>query len=235
VLLEGLHALKHALRFGADVTAVVLREGVDLRRAAAPIAPDLLDRLGAAPVEVPRTVFGGLTPRPPPDGVIAVARRPAVDPTRVLGGGAGPVVVLEDPRHLGNVGACVRVAAAAGAAGLLVSGASDPWHPVAIRGGAGLQFALPVARIDAVPAIGQGLVAVDPGGALLDPASLPTHPVLLFGTERDGVRRATLERAEHVVRLPMQPEVSSLNLATAVAVVLYALRGLDERPRWSVR
>ena len=40
-----------------------------------------------------------------------------------------PVVLLEDPRHLGNLGACVRVAAAAGAAGVLTTGAPGPVAP----------------------------------------------------------------------------------------------------------
>lgn len=235
VLLAGLHPLKHALRFGAAVMAVVLREGVDLQRATKILAPDLPDLLDVEPVEVPPAVFETLTARPSPDGIVAVAQRPAVDALEVLRGNAGPVILLEEPRHLGNVGACVRVAAAAGAAGLLVTGTSDPWHPVAVRGGAGLQFSLPVARSEAVPSTHRALVALDPGGRALDPTALPLDAVLVFGTERAGVRPGTRDRADHVVRLPMQPEVSSLNLATAVAVVLYALRGLEEQPRWSVR
>ena len=46
---------------------------------------------------------------------------------------------------MGNMGACVRVAAAADAAGVLTTGGNDPWHPDALRGAAGLHFALPVA------------------------------------------------------------------------------------------
>ena len=61
---------------------------------------------------------------------------------------AAPIVLLEDPRDLGNMGACVRVAAAADIAGVLSTGSHDPWHPDALRGAAGLHFALPVARLD---------------------------------------------------------------------------------------
>src|SRR6185437_12649087 len=80
--------------------------------------------------------------------VVAVARRPAQpDPRTLLGlPDPAPIVLLEDPRHLGNLGACVRVAAAASAAGVLTTGRQDPWHPDALRGSAGLHFALPVAR-----------------------------------------------------------------------------------------
>ena len=129
------------------------------------------------------------------------------------------MVLLDAPRHPGNVGAAVRVAAAAGAAGVLVTGARDPWAPAALRGSAGLHFALPVGRVDAPPA-GRPLVAVDPGGAPL--ATLPDDAVLAFGSERHGLGAALLARADARVGIPMRPGVSSLNLATAVAVALYA-------------
>ena len=98
----------------------------------------------------------------PGDDVVAFARRPAFDLEQALAR-PGPVIFLEAPRHLGNLGAAIRVAAAADAAAVLTSGTSDPWHPHAIRGAAGLQFALPVARVDDVPR-GRELVAIDPEG-----------------------------------------------------------------------
>jgi hypothetical protein len=47
VLLEGVHALKHAVRFGADIHAVATPEPVQLRRLLAELAPDVV-----LPVEV---------------------------------------------------------------------------------------------------------------------------------------------------------------------------------------
>ena len=71
---------------------------------------------------------------------------------------------------------------------------------------------------------GRPLVAVDPGGVALDDVSLPRRAVLAFGSERRGLDDSTRERADLRVRIPMQPGVSSLNLATSVAVLLYTLR-----------
>lgn len=235
VLLEGLHPLKHAVRFGARVTAIGLRAGVDLEDLAASVAPDLAEHLPVAPTEIAPDVFDTLSPRPPRDGVLAVAEHPGTTTETVLRAGPGPVVVLEEPRHLGNVGAAIRVAAAAGAAGVLTTGSSDPWHPVAVRGAAGLQFALPVAQATRVPLTPRPLVALHPDGDLLGPPDLPPDALVVFGTERDGISAEVLDRADRVVRLPMRPAVSSLNLATAVAVTLYALRGLGPAPDWTVR
>jgi TrmH family RNA methyltransferase len=213
VLLEGFHALKHALRFGADVVAAVTADPDGLAALAAQLAPEL-DLGGVEPV-APAL----LGPRPHHTKVLAVARRPAFDAAAI---GPGPVVLLEEPRHLGNVGAVVRVAAAAGAAAVLTTGARDPWEPAALRGSAGLHFALPVGRAEPGDAGDRPLVALDPSGAPL--ATLPPGALLAFGTERDGLSSALLARADARIAIPMRAGVSSLNLATAVAVVLYAGR-----------
>lgn len=231
VVLEGLHPLKHALRFGAVVTGCVVEEGCDLDAAARSLAPDLLDLLTVEPMVVPADTFAGLCRRRPPVPVLAVARRPATDATTALAA-TGPVVLLERPVHLGNIGAVVRVAAAAEAAGVLTTGRADPWHPAALRGGAGLQFALPVARVDDVPHTDRPLVAFDPAGEPLARTTLDPRVVLAFGTERAGASDDLLERADRVVAIPMRPGVSSLNLATSVAVALYTLvTAPPDRPR----
>jgi TrmH family RNA methyltransferase len=210
VLLEGFHALKHARRFGADVLAAVTSDPDGLARLAAQLAPEL-DLADVEPVAP--DVLG---PRAHHTRVLAVARRPPFDPAAL---GPGRVVLLEDPRHLGNVGAVVRVAAAAGAAGVLTTGARDPWDPAALRGSAGLHYALPVGRVDGPPA-DRPLAALDPRGDAL--AALPADVVLAFGTERHGLSAALRARADLRVAIPMRAGVSSLNLATAAAVALYA-------------
>jgi 23S rRNA (guanosine2251-2'-O)-methyltransferase len=45
--------------------------------------------------------------------------------------------------------------------------------------------------------------------------------VLCVGGEQNGLRRLTRERCDGLVGLPMRGRVSSLNLATAAAAVLY--------------
>ena len=133
---------------------------------------------------------------------------------------------------MGNMGACVRVAAAADAAGVLTTGANDPWHPDALRGAAGLHYALPVAAAEALPPSDRPLVAIDPGGEDLRPSALPPRAILAFGTERHGLSDSLLDRADARLGIPMRAGVSSLNLATAVAAVLFAQTALN---RYSLR
>jgi RNA methyltransferase, TrmH family len=224
-VLEGFHALKHALRFGAEVLEAVAADPAQLRELAAELAPDLGDALAARTAPVAVELIAELVPQAPRTGVVAIARRPEVDPAAVLAGkDPAPLVLLEDPRTMGNMGACVRVAAAADAAGVLTTGGNDPWHPDALRGAAGLHFALPVAGVEELPASDRPLVAIDPGGEDLRPPGLPPRAILAFGTERYGLSDALLERADARLGIPMRPGVSSLNLATAVAAVLFAQR-----------
>jgi TrmH family RNA methyltransferase len=238
-VLEGFHALKHARRFGADVLEAVASDPGRLEELSAELAPDLAGSLAGRTARVPAEVLAELVPQAPRTGVVAIARRPAVDLAAVLADPRpAPLVLLEDPRTMGNMGACVRVAAAADAAGVLTTGSNDPWHPDALRGAAGLHFALPVATLPTFPlpvgkdrqSSGAGepdsrpLVAIDPDGADLSPAELPPRAVLAFGTERHGLSAALLERADARLGIPMREGVSSLNLATAVAAVLFAQR-----------
>lgn len=223
-VLEGFHALKHALRFGAELLEVACAEPARIRALAAALAPDLLPRLGELP-RIDAALFGRLSPTPPREPVIAIARRAPWRAEHALAAaGSAPVVFLDDPRNPGNIGAVVRVAAAAGAeraAGVLTTGEHDPWGPAALRGGAGLQYALPVARVEALATDGRPLVALHPEGEALRPGLLPARAILAFGSERRGLSAAVLERAERRVCIPMRPGVSSLSLATAVAVTLY--------------
>lgn len=224
-LLEGFHALKHALRFGADVVAAVAADPAELDRLAADLAPDLVGSLAERTAPVDAELLAQLVPHAPRTGVVAIARRPQVDVAAVMAEERhAPIVLLEDPRTMGNMGACVRVAAAADAAGVLTTGSNDPWHPEALRGAAGLHFALPVARINSLPDRDRQLIAIDPEGERLGEGELDSRAILAFGTERYGLSEALLAQADARLAIPMRDGVSSLNLATAVSAVLFSSR-----------
>ncbi len=227
-VLEGFHPLKHALRFHANVLEVLTSDVAELKRLAAELAPECSGRLLALAREIEPAVFDRLAPLAPSTGVMALAERPSVDRAAVLADlRPSPVVLLEDPRDLGNLGACVRVAAAADVAGVLSTGSHDPWHPDALRGAAGLHYAVPVARLQRLQELrarDRPLLAVDPEGDPLEPSELPARAVLAFGTERRGLSRELIACADARIGIPMRPGVSSLNLATSVAAVLFAWR-----------
>ncbi len=233
VVIEGFHPLKHAIRFGVELLEVVSPDLQELAALQAEYAPDIGNKISDQAAAVTDDVFGRLGAAKPPTGVIAIARRPVIDLAALLADPApAPVVLLENPRNLFNIGAAVRAAAAAGAAGVVNTGNLDPWKPAALTSGVGLQFAIPVARSEELPSCGRPLVAVDLGGESLSDFHLPDRALLAFGTERQGLSQKLLEVADLRVSIPMENGISSLNLATSVAVVLYQwkLRGKLSNP-----
>ncbi|MFD8518528.1 TrmH family RNA methyltransferase [Streptomyces capillispiralis] len=224
VLLDGFHALKHAVRFGAEVRVALAADRAAALALADELAEDVRDTLAALLTEVPHETYAALVPRPHPTAVAALAVRPSrADNLRALAHTprTAPVVVLDNPRNLGNAGAVIRLAAGFGATGVVTTGTLDPWHPTVVRGGAGLHFATAVERT-AVEELPPGpLFALDPEGEDIRAMTLPDDALLAFGSERSGLSAGLRARADHLVALPMRPQVSSYNLATSVAMTLY--------------
>ncbi|MEU3841466.1 TrmH family RNA methyltransferase [Streptomyces sp. NPDC028635] len=224
VLLDGFHALKHALRFGAGVPVAVATDRGAALALADELAPDVRRTLRELLTEVPEATYASLVPRPHPTGVAALAVRPAREAQlRTLARlpRRAPVVVLDNPRNLGNAGAVIRLAAGFGATGVVTTGTLDPWHPTVVRGGAGLHFATAVERLDVEELPPGPVFALDPEGEDIRGVKLPDDAVLAFGSERSGLSAALRARADQLLALPMRPQVSSYNLATSVAMTLY--------------
>jgi len=224
VLLDGFHALKHALRFGADVRMVLTSDRAAVAALAARLAPDVAGAVAEAAVEVPASVLRELVARPHPTGIAALAARP--DRAANLAALArqprsAPVVLLDNPRNLGNVGAVVRLAAGFGATGVVTTGDTDPWHPTVLRAGAGLHFATAVEQLtlDQLPC--GPLYVLDPEGADIRGLPFPDDALLAFGSERHGISPELRARADQLVAIPMRPQVSSFNLATSVGMGLF--------------
>jgi len=174
-------------------------------------------------------------------GALASMHRPeAQDPLALLAS-ARRVVVLEDLADHTNVGAVFRSVAALGADGVLLTPAcADPLYRRSVRVSMGAVLQVPWARLpdwrEAGPLIrdsGYELAAF----ALRDDAEdladfvedVPDRLALMFGTEGEGLSRRALASATRCVTIPMEHGVDSLNVATAAAVALWAVRAADGR------
>src|SRR5207249_4492832 len=166
-------------------------------------------------------------------GCLAVGERGAEQtPEAVLAEARGAsVVLLEGLGDASNVGAISRSALAFGAgAALLSPGTADPLYRKAIRVSAGAAVVLPFARLDDWPRDlerlrdgGYTLLALTPRAEAVDISALgtscprPARVALLLGTEGRGLSAAALAAADLQGRIPMAPEVDSLNVAAAGA------------------
>jgi TrmH family RNA methyltransferase len=161
-------------------------------------------------------------------GVLAMARRPVFDESRLIHG--VPLVVVavgvQDP---GNVGALVRTAEAAGATGAYLVGGADPFSWKALRGSMGSAFRLPLVRVRAAGPMVAALraAAVRLLGTALRGAR-PYHEAdftgrraILFGPEGAGLPPEVDAAVDEHVSIPMSGPVESLNVAVAAGVVLF--------------
>lgn len=141
------------------------------------------------------------------------------------------VVVLDGIEDPQNLGAAARVADGAGAEMLVTrTRRSAPVTASAIRASAGALVTLPHARVANIArAIGRlkdggfevlGLDERAPGGIYEEPCPAGRVAVVA-GSEGTGLARLVRESCDVLVSLPMRGEVASLNVATALAAVLY--------------
>lgn len=223
-VLEGFHPARHALRFGGRIQLAVTYDRARLARAADRLDPEVMTHLDPVLATVDRERFSRLSRRSLSSPLLSIASRPDTGLGTALTASDRPVVFVERPRNPGNVGAVIRVAAAADVGGVIVSGTVDPWSPVVLRSATGLQYAVPVCSGELPADVGRPIVALDPGGEPLGRVALPPDAVMAVGGERYGLSAELRDRATHTVGVPMKPGVSSLNLATAVAAVLFAWR-----------
>lgn len=165
-------------------------------------------------------------------------RPPQLDPADLLAR-SRRVVVLEDLADHTNVGAIFRSVAALGAdAVLLTPACADPLYRRAVRVSMGAVLQVPWARLpdwrSAGPMIreaGYELAAFalheDAEDLAEFVSDLPGKLALLFGTEGAGLSTRALASSTRRVVIPMEHEVDSLNVATAAAVALWAVRTAD--------
>jgi tRNA G18 (ribose-2'-O)-methylase SpoU len=146
------------------------------------------------------------------------------------------VVVLEGITNADNVGGVFRNAAAFGADAVVLSPTCcDPLYRKAIRTSMAATLRVPYARaeqwpgdLDQLRAAGFTIVALTPRPpsiTLDELAQRPRPPKLawLVGTEGEGLTTQAESIADQRVRIPIAPEVDSLNLAVAVGIALYRL------------
>ena len=220
IVVEGIHAFKHAVRFGAEFVDVVTNDKdfvVDLMSEIA--TEEDVKNVEKYAVEIDEKLFNEITTDSLRTGITALAKKPVekkIDEE-------GVIVFLENPRDIDNVGAVMRVAAGAGASSVCVNGEVNPWHLHAIRAGAGLQFALTVKHVKNIAEIAQDrkFYACDADGENMKELIIGQSAVLIFGTERDGISEDLKKQVDTIISIPMLEGVSSLNLATSVSAVLY--------------
>jgi tRNA G18 (ribose-2'-O)-methylase SpoU len=245
---------------GRARTGLYSIEGIRLHeraiRAGAPIAQTLISRrLESDPSDRVQRLLaalddGGCAVHPTPDEIVdrltdgrgsgdlvgLVPLPTAPDLSTLLtrtGETAALLLVADTVEDPGNVGALVRTALASGCAGLICIGATDPYHPRAVRTSMGSLFKLsPVRFVERTSALAalracgvRSWGALSRGGVApgaLGPTDRPT--ALWIGGEAFGLAPELVEELDGVLTIPMPDGVDSYSVNAAAAILLHQLR-----------
>ena len=211
--------LEEALRWGAELTAVLYTAGVTL--------PEL--PCGVRTAEVTEAVMKSVSPMEAPQGVVFSCRMRDNTPPKSLEGSR--YLVLDGVQDPGNVGTMLRTADAFDCEGLfLLPGCADIYNPKTVRAAMGVLFRRNIWRCD-LETLSELLKAAEIplyGAALRDDTADVREidlkkAAVAVGSEGRGLSNAVLDRCDRTVKIPMSERCESLNAAAAAAVLLWEM------------
>jgi TrmH family RNA methyltransferase len=230
-LVEGIRHVGEAVEAGAAVEAIYYAPEL-LKSEFASQLVALQAKNGVACYATSPEVFKSLAEKENPQGILAVVCQPEHSLAELKPGIFTWGVAMVSPQDPGNLGAILRTVDAVGASGMILLESSvDIYHPAAVRASMGTLFWYPVVQaaftdfqhwvsIHSYHVYGSSAHAKSD---YLQARPYLTPRILLLGSEREGLTSAQQSVCESVVRLPMHGRATSLNLAVAAGILLYAM------------
>ena len=207
--IEGKRPVIEALRTGVPIKSILMADNVQRDG----LIEDILrkaKRAGATVEMVPRKVLDGKSDRGSHQGVMAKAAPfPYVGIGDVIDAagksaeqhdGRALVIILDHITDAGNLGAVSRSAEAVGACGIVIPNKrSAHVEASTYKSSAGAIAHVPVAQV----------------------SNLKGKIALVMGNEQEGISRLVMEHCDFLVKLPIEGEVASLNVAQAATACMY--------------
>ena len=230
-LVEGILHVGEAIEAGWELKSLIYCP----EKLKSPFATELVEKINQSDthcIAVSENVFESFAEKENPQGIAAIVYQKQNRLSSMHGFKLG--LALVNPQDPGNVGSILRTIDGVGADGLiLLDGGTDTYHPSAVRSSMGSIFWKPIYRStfeefrvwknqNGIRLLGTSAHAkTDVWNLEMD--SRPT--ILLLGSEQKGLTKEYLSMCDESVALTMRGRASSLNLAVAAGIILYALVG----------
>lgn len=234
---EGVRTVETLLASPLEVTGVLATAALRTEARGAALL-EMAEARRIPVVEVSDAELASAADTDTPQGVLAVACIP--EATLVAPSGPVRYLLLDALQDPGNVGTVVRTAAALGVtATISLPGTVDFWNAKVVRSSMGALFHHPVHALaweEAARFLAEqhvALWAADMDGEPLSeiaPAAVPPRLALVVSNEGAGVSAHVAAAVDRTLSIPMAPQVESLNVAVASAIMLYALRPVAPAP-----
>ena len=230
VFAEGVRLCEEALRAGVGLELVLHTRDLSADERGRRLLQSLRDDCPAVH-PVAEDVLDSVSDTKTPQGVVALARRPETGREVVESVTGVPlVVIIHRANNPSNAGAMLRVAEAAGASAVIMTkGSTDPLSAKSLRGSMGSAFRLALwtgptleEALEWCNERGVRTYATAAGAASAHTEVDWTRPsAVVMGPEAGGLSPEEARAADAAVSIPMREPVESLNVAVALAVVLY--------------
>lgn len=163
-----------------------------------------------------------------PPNITAIAKKKNYNLEQLNG---KTVLLLENIKDPGNLGTIIRTAAALGAHLIVLTGdCVDLYNPKVIRSATGNIFKVPVVYSNDWEQMRHQFRNHKFIGTILDPDKHPIDlnkvnfnmpTVIMFGSEANGLSSTAMKYVHEYIKIPLQNEVESLNLAISAGIILY--------------
>ncbi len=209
---EGVKSVNEAIVTGQDIFCVVC-------------TGEVLPRLNLGSVrveEVSEEVFESVSGEVTPQGALAVICKPKINAVP-----KGSCLFLDGVSDPSNVGAIIRTAVASGYDDIYLANSADPFNGKAVRASMGGLFRANLIigdREKLCNAISLPVIIADMDGEDVFKTKIQGDFCLVVGNEANGVSEFMKNRATRTVKIPMQNQMESLNVAVSAGILMYALK-----------
>lgn len=229
IFIEGRRLAEEALRSDLFIEEAFVAEGFRMREIVERVS-QRIERVS----EISDRLFVSIADTDQPQGIALIAQRPKSSlpliESRFAENSLPIVVFLNEISDPSNLGAVFRTAEAAGAAGVIISpNSADAFSPKASRGAMGANFRLAIVEETTL----ENVLDWAKGKGISPVATAASAPIsytkidwqkprlVVFGSEAHGLDARELEMIGNAIRIPLENNVESLNLAVSAAVILF--------------
>ena len=210
-IVEGYHLVEEAYKAGVLKEVLTTDENITFD------VPTIL---------VTDAIISKLSSTKEPQGIIGI-----VEMKKPLWQSYSKYLILDDVSDPGNLGTIIRSSAALGIEAIIVSlDTVDEYNDKVLRATQGAIFKIPIFRMNLSDAISKLkkddikiIVTSLQNSSDLKTIKKPNKFGIILGNEAKGVHPEYLDLADEIVRIEMQNDVESLNVAMSAGIIIYYL------------